>query len=110
MTIVSNMTNEYISINVPLDEVEWSPTSTYTYELSIVRYGNYLYQYAGETGTNSTDNPQIDSQLSIKKWVQIAPTNQYAMLDKLTNTQTVYDDFIEFSINWDNYNTLAVLS
>jgi len=109
MKIVENKTTDYLSANFTEDETLWDADSTYKYADEL-RWGHYIYKYAGNDDTNTDTNPQsnIDSNINVV-WVKIRPTNYYAMLDGKTNTTTKVSESIQIEIDDVNYDTFALL-
>jgi hypothetical protein len=90
MTIVENKLTDYLSINVSETETAWSDTALYNYR-DEVRYGHYIYGWAGEDNSNTTENPSFiyDRDKNIyPQWVKLRATNYWAALDDKTSTQT----------------------
>lgn len=108
MTICENRVIDYLTANFTENETAWDSTATYNYA-DEVRYGHYIYKYAGADGTNTVDDPYVDSLKIDKKWVQIKPTNYYAMLDGKTSTQTKNANTIEITLQNLNYDVLALM-
>ena len=108
MKVLRNETADYLTANFSETETLWLVTDLYNYA-DERRYGHYIYKYAGVNGTNTTDNPEVDSALLSPSWVEIAPTNYYAMLDGRTNTKTVNADTIEITISSSNYDAISLL-
>lgn len=110
MKILKNRITDYISANFSENETAWDSAAIYNYA-DEVRDGHFIYKYAGANGTNTTDAPSIDSQKlpTERKWVQICPTNYFAMLDGVTSTQTKNTDTITIEIAVDNYDALSLL-
>ncbi len=108
MKIVKNQTTEYLTSNFSEDETEWTSSDTYNYT-DERRDGHYIYKYAGTDGTNTEESPSVNSLKVSPKWVKIAPSNYYAMLDGETNTQTQNADTIEITISDTFYDTISLL-
>lgn len=108
MVIVQNKALNYLSANFTEDETAWDSGALYDYAQEI-RDGHYIYAYAGTTGTNTSDSPSVDSEKIGKKWVQIRPTNYFAMIDGKTNTQTQNTDTITVTLACTNYDAVSLL-
>ena len=108
MKILKNETIDYLTANFVEDETLWLISSVFDYA-DEVRFGHFIYKYAGESGTNTINNPQADSLLFSPTWVEIAPTNYYSMLDGRTNTQTENADTIIIEIQSINYDSISLL-
>jgi len=109
MKIVKNKTIDYLSANFEEDETLWDADSTYNYADEL-RWGHWIYKYAGTDDTNTNVNPQenIDNKINVA-WVKIRPTNYYAMLDGKTNTTTKVQENIQIEIDDVNYDTFSLL-
>lgn len=107
------MSQDYISINIAEDETSWSDEATYKYR-DEARDGHYLYAYAGSDDTNTLLSPALDYAENLptktNKWVQINPTNYFAMLDGKTKTQTARQDNITFSLSSEGYDSFCLLN
>lgn len=111
MKLVKNETTDYLSINVLEDETEWLITDTYN-KRDERRDGNFIYQYAGEDGENTELRPSEiweRDKNTYPIWIQLKPTNYYAMLDGKTSTQTVKTDELIFEIDNQRYDTFSLL-
>jgi len=108
MKVLKNETDDYLTANFSETETLWLVTDLYDYA-DERRYGHYIYKYAGEDGTNTTDNPEDNAATVSPTWVQIAPSNYYAMLDGRTSTTTVNPTTIEITIACVNYDTISLL-
>lgn len=108
MKIVENKAKDFLYANFTESEPRWSKDAKYNYADEI-RDGHYMYKYAGENNTNTTDSPSIDSIKQAPKWVNIRPTNYYAMLDEKTLTQTSVRDKIIVELNDLAYDTLSLM-
>ena len=108
MLIVENKTIDYISANFTENETAWDSGDTYNYSDEI-RDGHFIYKYAGEDGTNTAQSPAVDVNNATAKWVEIKPTNYYAMLDGKTATQTLNDDKIDITIEDINYDSISLI-
>jgi len=108
--ILQNQITEYESANFSETETLWSDVATYNYGNQI-RYGHFIYTYAGANTTNTTDNPEVDfAKLPTeRKWIKTSPTNYYAMLDGETQTQTQNAETISITIATSNYDALSLL-
>jgi hypothetical protein len=109
MKILENKITNFSSANFTEDETIWLVSNTYQYGQEI-RYGHFIYKYAGDNNTNTTDNPEVDSKALTPKWVNVAPSNYYAMFDNETSTQTEVVDKIEFEIQVSNYDAISLLN
>lgn len=108
MKIIENKVTDFLSANFTEDEPTWSATAKYKYAQEI-RDGHYIYKYAGANDTNTTDSPSIDSLKQAPKWVNIRPTNYYAMLDEKTMTQTSVQNAIIVELDNVAYDTLSLM-
>ncbi len=108
MKILENKVTDYTSTNLTENETTWTSDATFNYEDEI-RDGHFIYKYAGENGTNTTDAPSIDCQKQVQKWVKIRPTNYYAMLDAQTQTQTENNDSIIVEFDYINFDSLSLI-
>lgn len=112
MKICANEVTDYKSINIVEDEVLWDINTLYKYG-DERRDGHYIYKYAGEDDTNTTLSPSIiyerDKEI-FPIWVQIKPTNYYAMLDARTDSQTTSDNDIVMTFDIKNQNTFSLLN
>ena len=110
MKILQNKITDYLSANFTEDEIAWDSAALYNYA-DEVRDGHFIYKYAGTDGTNTTDSPSVDYKKlpSERKWIKIAPTNYYAMLDGETQTQTNNTDAIIVEIAINNYDAISLL-
>ena len=109
MKIVRNEVTDYLTANFTEDETLWDSGATYNYG-DEVRWGHYIYKYAGNDGTNTELNPQDDINTNIvASWVRISPTNYYAMLDGATNTTTKVADEIVIELQDNNFDSFALL-
>jgi hypothetical protein len=108
MKIVENTVSDYLTANFTEDETLWLVGSTFNYADEI-RYGHYIYKYAGTDGTNTTDNPYVDSLKVTPTWVNIRPSNYYGMLDGKTSTQTENADTITVTLTCNNLDTISLL-
>jgi len=106
--ICPNEITDYLTANFTEDETEWLVGSVFNYGDEI-RDGHYIYKYAGDNGTNTTDRPSIEADTQFADWTLWDPTNYYAMLDGETGTQTLNTDSIEITIDSLNYNTISLL-
>ncbi len=113
MRTLQNMSREYLYINIEENETVWDSSATYDYT-NITRDGHYIYAYAGENGTNTDLSPAVDFEKNLQtktnKWVQINPTNYFAMLDGKTKTQAERMDNISFSLASHGYDTFCLLN
>lgn len=105
MRVVKNDITSYLSINVPITETEWNSSSVYNYG-DEARDGNYIYVYAGVSGTNTADSPANNALA----WVQSRPTNQYAMLDGKSSSQTIRTSPLIFEVTMRNYDTATLMN
>lgn len=105
MKIVQNLISDYYSANFTENETPWSSGSTYAYGEE-ARQGHYIYKYAGISGTNSTNNPTIDTL----SWEYERASNYYAMLGGSTKNQTENYETIDIQFNIDRYDTIALLN
>ena len=109
MKIVENQVLDYETSNFSEDEPEWLVGTLYNYG-NEARDGHYIYKYAGIVlESNTTDSPSVDSLKVAPKWINIRPTNYYAMLDGKTSTQTVNADTITVVVVGGNYDALSLL-
>jgi hypothetical protein len=106
MTICENEITEYLSINLTEDEQLWNINNKYNFE-DVARWGHFLYKFAGEDGTNSSENPELEDAKTFGFWQNIAPTNYFAMLDGETKTATVSASPLILEIENSNYNVLS---
>lgn len=111
MKLVKNEVSDYLSINVTKDEIEWNVANVYN-RRDEVRYGNFIYVYAGEDGTNTTLTPQQiweRDKNTYAVWIEDRPTNYYAMLDGKTSTVTTAENELIFELDNNRYDTFALL-
>lgn len=111
MKICQNKITDYASINISESETLWSASNDYDYADEI-RYGHYIYKYAGVGGTNTEETPEFiwnRDQLIYPVWVRIRPTNYWAAIDGETDTQTQTTNSLVMSFNVSNYDSLALL-
>jgi len=108
MRVVKNITTDYLSSNFSETETLWLIGSVFNYADEI-RFGHYIYQYAGLDETNTTDNPEVNSLTVTPSWVLVRPTNYYAMLDGKTSTQTENVNTIVIEIECDNMDAFSLL-
>ncbi len=109
MKIVENRISDYVSINIVESEPMWNSSARYNYGDEI-RDGHYIFKYAGDDGTNTTQRPQVDAIKQGFKWVNIRPTNYYAMLDSKTATQTTKSEELNFKLHNRGYDTLSLMN
>jgi len=112
MKIVENKVTDYLSINVTEDETLWSDTALYDY-YDEVRYGNYIYRYAGEDNTNTEENPEFiwnRDKDAYSVWVLITATNYFAALDDKTKTQTTNADELIIEIENNDFDNVGLLN
>ena len=112
MTIVQNEITDYLSINVTEDETPWVDSSLYDYA-DEVRYGHYIYKYAGEDNTNTITNPESTWNLykdTYSVWVKIGTTNFFSALDDKTLTQTLAPDSLIIELTNDSFDTISLLN
>ena len=109
MKIVENQITSYISANFSESETAWLLASVFNYG-DTIRDGHYLYQYAGQDGTNSILTPSVDSIGLNPVWVEYAPSNYYAMLDGKTSNQTSNLNTIVITVACSNYDTISLLN
>lgn len=107
MIVVENETLSYESANFTEDETLWLIGSVFDYADEI-RYEHFIYKYAGTSGTNTTDNPEVDSISQTPTWVLTRPSNYFAMLDNKTSTQTENANTIVIEIACENYDNIAL--
>jgi len=110
MKILQNKITDYSYANFTENETLWDSNATYNYE-DEARDGHYIYAYAGNDGTNTTDAPSLDflKLAQNRKWIKIRPSNYYAMLDNETKTQTEVNDKINIEIQVKNYDAISLL-
>ena len=109
MTIVENKVTGYLTANFSETETAWSSGSTYSYK-SEARDGHYIYAYTGNANTNTTASPATFSQTDpLTPWVQMRPTNYWAMLDGRTDSQTAVLNQIVIEISDINYDYVSIL-
>lgn len=112
MKICRNEVTDYLSINITEDEVEWDALELYN-RGDEVRDGHYIYKYAGDDESNTTTRPSVEYDENIEiypLWVNISPTNYYAMLDARTDSQTTLDENIVMTFTLENQNTFSLLN
>ena len=105
MRLCENQVTDYYSANFTEDETEWSAGATYL-NGDEARYGHYIYKYAGVDGTNSTDNPTLDTTL----WVYDRVTNYYAAIGGTTTEQTGVENTFDVQFEISGFDTLAILN
>lgn len=112
MKFCKNDFDDYKTINIVEDETEWLVGDIYQYG-DERRDGHYIYKYAGENDTNTILSPAViyerDKEI-FPIWVQIRPTNYYAMLDARTDSQTTNNADIIMTFDISNQNTFAMLN
>jgi len=112
MKLCKNDFEDYKSINVLEDETEWNINDVYQYA-DERRDGHYIYKYAGDNDTNTELSPSViyerDKEI-YPIWVQIAPTNYYAMLDARTDSQTTQANDIVMTFDIQNQDTFSLLN
>lgn len=112
MKICENQVTDYKTINVPNSDPIWSADDLFLYADEI-RYGNYIYKYAGEDNTNTTENPEFiwnrDKEI-FPIWVRVRPTNYFAAIDGETGTQTTLNGNMVITFDISNFDTLALLN
>lgn len=104
MTVVQNEVVSYYSANFSETETAWSSGSVYNYGAE-ARDGHYIYAYAGVSGTNTTLSPANDTT-----WVEMRPTNYFAMLDGKTGTQTLNLNNIDIQVADSSYDVFSILN
>ena len=112
MKLCKNDFDDYKTINITEDETEWLIGDLYQYA-DERRDGHYIYKYAGENDTNTTLRPSViyarDKEI-YPIWVQVAPTNYYAMLDARTDSQTTNATDIVMTFDIQNQDTFSLLN
>ena len=108
MKIVKNEVAEYLTSNFSEDETAWDQNTTYNYA-NEARDGHYIYKYAGDDNTNTSDSPSINAASITPSWVKIKPTNYFAMIDGITNTQTENQNSIEVELTCNNFDSISLL-
>ena len=106
--VCENTVSDYLTANFTEDEIEWNPNGVYNYK-DEARFGHFIYKYAGEDGTNTTDNPEIENEDVLGEWVQDRPTNYFSMLDGANNTSTFNNESIDITVSSVNNNTISLL-
>ena len=104
MKIVKNAITDYYSANFTEDEELWLVSGEYD-NGQILRWGHYLYQYAGISGTNSEYNPIID----VDQWEYYRVSNYSSMLLGGTSEQTEFPETIEIEFDIVRFDTIALL-
>lgn len=105
MLVCQNQITDYVSANFTEDETLWSSSATYLRGEEI-RFGHYLYKYAGIAGTNTSNDPTTDTDY----WVQSGTSNYYSMLGERTSDQTIVADKIEIEFDLNRFDTIALLN
>jgi len=110
MKILKNKISDYLTANFTESETLWVSSATYNYG-DEARYGHFIYKYAGTSGTNTTDTPDVDyvKLPTTRVWIKVRPTNYYAMIDGETQTQTNNTDAIVIEISTSNYDAISLL-
>lgn len=106
MRICQNLITDYHSANFTEDETAWQPLPVVYNNGDEAREGNYIYKYAGISGTNSTIAPSPTST----SWLKTRASNYYAMLGDRTNQQTTTSGNLIIEIDVFNYDTLSLLN
>ena len=116
--ITLNSTNITSDAPTTLDPAEWSNASAYVVGDRVkVTTGSpsiqKIYQCIIDDPT-SAYSPEVDVTRSIPKWVDMGPTNMYAMFDLLRETKTISADVIPNDITvvitpGQSVNSLACL-
>lgn len=104
MKFVKNEITGFISSNVLEDETAWLVGSVFN-RGNEIRDGHYIYAYLGVNGTNSTTIPSLSPLL----WLVQRPTNYWAAIDGVTNSQTKRTDNITWEVAVNNYDTVSLL-
>jgi hypothetical protein len=88
-TIVTSSTvDEPDTYATPPEEI-WNAATNYSVGDLVIRTETHMIYENIQAGVNAT-LPEVDAALAEPtRWVQIGPTNRYAMFDTLRNTQTV---------------------
>jgi hypothetical protein len=88
-TIVTSSTvNEPDVYATPPEEV-WNAATDYSVGDVVIRTETHMRYENIQAGVNATV-PEVDAALETPtRWVELGPTNKYAMFDTLRNTQTV---------------------
>ncbi len=104
MRVTKNQIVGFTASNLTEDTPAWLSTSLYNYTQE-VSYLNFIYRYAGENGTKTTETPDIST-----KWIKIRASNTTAMLDNKPSTQSVQLNKIEVSFISKGFDKLAFLN
>lgn len=105
MKICKNEIIDFYSANFTEDEIEWTVGATFL-NGEVIRWGHYLYKYTGVSGTNSTNNPTIDTL----QWEYYRASNYYSMIGGNTKDQTINADTIDVTIDLNRYDTISLLN
>lgn len=105
MRICKNAITDFYDTNLVEDETLWDSGDTYS-NGEIIRWGHYLYKYAGVTGTNSTNNPATDTL----QWEYYRASNYYSMIGGNTKDQTINADTIDVTVDLVRYDTISLLN
>lgn len=108
MKIVENKVKDFLSANFTQNEAQWDKDAVYKYADEVAD-GNYVFKYAGADDTNTTKPPSLDALTQVPKWVNIRPTNYFAMLDEKTMTQTSVMNEIVVEVDNMGYDTLSLM-
>jgi hypothetical protein len=80
-----------ITTTAPVDSnAEWNTSTTYDPGDYVKVTGTVQKVYLCTLQANSTvDSPELDVLRSVPHWVEVGPTNEYAMFDLLRSTKTI---------------------
>lgn len=104
MRITKNQIVGFTASNLTEDTPAWLSTLPYNYAQE-VSYLDFIYRYAGENSTNTTENPLIS-----KDWTYVRPSNKTALIDNKPSTQSIQANTIEVSFLSKGYDKLAFLN